>query len=365
MRSDDELAILSLPNETLTTIFECLDRQSLVTLLRVCQRLQAVGERILYENIHIVEDVDCSPPSVFTPYRTIACCDTITRQPHRPSLVRTIHVRWRVARPQRYDILLSHSVIPRLRHVLQLAFHLESLELHLPGFGGRFEEILDGCKFRLRNLSLSGPVDRPIEWYLRTQPAIVHLHLADQHKPLKLAREDLPVLETFRGDPRAAASIIPMRPVHGLALSGYEPNEECLLAFAFASKPIRNLDLGGLAITPMLLMAIAKHLSAIECLRLKLALRHTLHFTFSGMMLLEGLTRVLQRFHRLARLDLSPTIVDGIQSVKTEMDELKLCIAWAGVCSTLRRITFPSGTEWTKACDGVWGTHQVGFVSRK
>ena len=48
-------------------------------------------------------------------------------------------------------------------------------------------------------------------------------------------------------------------------------------------KPVKKLDLSALSVTPMQLLTISKHLTALETLRMRLALRHTLHFTFSGM----------------------------------------------------------------------------------
>jgi hypothetical protein len=132
-------------------------------------------------------------------------------------------------------------------------------------------------------MALSGPVNAPVEWFLRTQPNIIHLHLGDHHLPVHLAPHDLPSLETFRGDAKTAACILPGRPVLGLALNGHEPTEESLIAFAYTSQPIRRLDLGSLSVTPMQLLTVSKHLTALETLRMRLALRHTLHFTFSGM----------------------------------------------------------------------------------
>lgn len=277
-----EQMLLSLPNETLTTVFQYLGQESLITLVGVCRRLQGVGERILYSNV-IISDIADESLSVFTPNKTLSCCTTIARRPHLASVIRSFHVRWNREGRQRFEGRLAFGVIPCLRHVLQLSTQLESLELHLAGFRGSYEEVLEGCAFQLRVLSLSGPTDAPTEWFLHTQPAVLHLHLGDQHQPLRLAPPDLPVLETFRGDPPTAASILASRPVYGLALSGHVPSEECLRAFASASTPIRCLDLASLSITPTHLLNLSKHLTAVECLRMKLALRHTLHFTFSGM----------------------------------------------------------------------------------
>lgn len=276
--------LLALPNETLTTVIEYLGPQSLARLVRVCRRLQGVGERLLYGEISISESVDGDPDAIVTPHQTDGCCTAVRRRPHLALSVKKISIRWiRDRARSHHHLRLAPGVIYGLRTLLQMSVLTESLELHLAGYGGGYAELFDGCGFQLRYLALSGPVNAPVEWFIRNHPGIVHLHLGDHHVPLCLAPDDLPLLETFRGDPQTAASILPGRPVRGLALSGHEPSEQSLIAFAFTKRPIRRLDLSGLSITPNQLLTISKHLTALETLRMRLALRHTLHFTFSGM----------------------------------------------------------------------------------
>lgn len=66
-------------------------------------------------------------------------------------------------------------------------------------------------------------------------------------------------------------------------------------------------------------------------------------------MLLSALTQVLGAFQSLAYLDLSPTSVDGVRGVHNVVEESQLCNVWAGVCPSLQRVRFPSGTEWRRA----------------
>lgn len=68
-------------------------------------------------------------------------------------------------------------------------------------------------------------------------------------------------------------------------------------------------------------------------------------------MLLSALTQVIGAFTQLRNLDLSPTAVDGVITGHNERDERALCGAWAGVAPTLRRVKFPSGTEWERSED--------------
>ena len=282
--------LLSLPNETLHTVFNYLPPPALVSLLQVCRRLHGVVERILYATISINESVDTntarpSPNVIITPHTTLSFCTTVRARSYLLPCIRRLAIRWTRDRARKNEVMnLSSTVIPSLQSVLLSAPNVDSLELHLAGWRGGYEELLRGCSFRLKSLALSGPLNAPVEWFLSSQPGIVYLHLGDHHAPLRdLSPSDLPRLETFRGDALAAASILPGRPVLGLALSGYEPSERSLISFAYTKYPIRCLDLSGLSVTPTQLLTISKHLTALETLRMRLALRHTLHFTFSGM----------------------------------------------------------------------------------
>lgn len=280
----DRAELLSLPNETLITILHYLSPPSLVALIRSCKRLQGVCERLLYSDIDIEESVDGDPQAIVTPFKTDGCCTAVRRRPYLATAIKRISIRWTRDRARsRHQVLLAPGIASSLRCLLHMASYIDTLELHLAGFRGSYREILEGCAFRLRVLALSGPENVEVEWFLQLQSGVAHLHLADQHRPLRLRNFDLPFLESFRGDARAAATIVPGRPIRALALSGHEPTEQSLIACGHSKHPIRRLDLGNLSITPTQLLIISKHLTAPETLRIRLALRHTLHFTFSGM----------------------------------------------------------------------------------
>ena len=82
----------------------------------------------------------------------------------------------------------------------------------------------------------------------------------------------------------AAASLIPGRPVQTLGLVGQEPfvSERDLARLARGSAPVRALDLSAMSVTPTLLRDVSRHLPSVQILRVRLALRHTLHFALSG-----------------------------------------------------------------------------------
>jgi len=68
---------------------------------------------------------------------------------------------------------------------------------------------------------------------------------------------------------------------------------------------------------------------------------------------LTALTTVLAAFYNLRGLDLSPT--SAIQSDgKNAVEEESLCVAWMGACPSLRRVIFPSRTEWSLSEAGTW-----------
>ena len=76
--------------------------------------------------------------------------------------------------------------------------------------------------------------------------------------------------------------------------------------------------------------------------------------------LLTVLTTVLVAFYNLRGLDLSPTNAvvrhtasDG-QQQNDAVEEQHLCITWLGACPSLRRVVFPSQTEWSLSEDGTW-----------
>ena len=78
-----DLQILkSLPNETLTTVFEYLRSDNLVSLTRVCRRFQGISERLLYSNIVITENIHCDSDGYLSPRQTEGCCTAVLLRPY-------------------------------------------------------------------------------------------------------------------------------------------------------------------------------------------------------------------------------------------------------------------------------------------
>lgn len=317
------------------------------------------------------------------PCKTQGLCMAIARRPHLASCVRYLSIRWSCPSSLHSHHTQHHqnramsdgsggertgppTIDPSFAttlHILLVSLsHLKHLELHLSGlpnsrkdFGFSFPSLLEGASFPLRRLSLTcpppplsylpttiysyfstssgaspfpSPVSPPIslESILRSLPTLTHLHLP-AHYPLLvgLTPSDLPVLQSFRGSIRCAASVIPGRPVSDLSLclssdletisglstglgyyggfglphvsypelTGGSPSiEQDPLSFLLlGSSPVRKLDLSAMSVTPTQLLFLSKYFGRdLEVLRMKLALRHTLHFTFSGMVSLLSLS---------------------------------------------------------------------------
>ncbi|KAH9926243.1 uncharacterized protein BXZ73DRAFT_49470 [Epithele typhae] len=386
------MPIPDLPNETLCAIFDLLPPPALASVVRASHRFHLVAERVLYTSIAIADALP-PPPAVPVPYRTAICAATILARPHLGPVVRRLAVRWLPdpALRDRDDALdaLRTAVAPALvalNHALRTLLALEHLDLAF-GLAGALSlaaaarapldarAVLDGCAFpALRAFALSGvgrgslshklyapdPDDAAagaasIAAFLARAPALEELHLHDCYEALALPPAAAPRLQAFRGPALAAAGVLPGRPVRVLALVGHEfVTARDLAGLARASVPVRWLDLGAMGVTPLLLRDVSRHLSAVEVLKVRLALRHTLHHALSGISLLAGLTHVLGAFPALAQLDLSPTAVDGVGRGNA-LEESALCTTWARACPALRAVVFPSRTEWRRAApDDVW-----------
>lgn len=298
-----------LPNEMLATIFENLQPDELVDVISVSQRFRAVAERILYSTIVISDNLPRSSP---LPYKTVSFCESILRRPHLLEFVKKVSIRWQTEDgPKDAYMAFIEPVLNGLNCALRTLIHLESLELALGLSGGTISSrgILNGCRFpALRVFALSGvgrgnlppkshPVPTaPIEWFLSATPSIQHLRLVDCHELLHLQPSDLPSLSTFRGSAPTAASVLPGRPVQMLSLVGDRfITERDLELIASTSTRIRWLDLSSMSVTPLLLRDFSRHLFGVEYLKVKLALRHTLHHALSGIVsssLLCGAPRV-------------------------------------------------------------------------
>lgn len=94
----------------------------------------------------------------------------------------------------------------------------------------------------------------------------------------------LPLLNSFRGSAGAAAILIPNRSIRHLALVGPDSdlNSFNMVRMAKGSVPLKTLDLSAMSVRMVLLQDISLHFGVVSCLRVRLALRHTLHFADSG-----------------------------------------------------------------------------------
>jgi len=356
---------VSLPNEVLYQMFCDLPLSVLALLARVSHRLNAVAEHILYSSISIRDVLSESSPH---PWRTKICCESIIQRSHLVESIRGLHIRWHTdgqSSSAHFDFTFT---LQKLAEAVRTLSSLESLELWLgpanhhsqPSIPHVVEQIIRGSHLpQLISCSLgaewkkgSAIYSSILDNFLGSLPLLQHLKLPDQHAALNVAAGALPVLSSFRGSPIASAYLLPGRPIHYLSLIGedYDVTQEILARFACTTVPLRFLDLSAMSVRPVILRNIATHLPAIDALKIRLALRHTLHYAMSGIRLLTGLSSVLSLFHQLVHLDLSPTSVGGADAEQ----ELGLCNEWSRACPSLEKITFPSHSEWVIGSGRTW-----------
>ncbi|KAF7309815.1 F-box domain-containing protein [Mycena indigotica] len=365
---------MSLPNETLAAIFDSLPPHVLAVISCVSYRFNAVAERLLYASISISDSLSSQSP---LPRRSLRCFRSIRARPHLVETIKRLQIRWQGANNSTYLDLANACV--EVSQTLQTLIYLEGLDVFLgpanrtvigSNSGGihAIEQLLHNCHFpHLRYCSLGAewaksppthPYTHLLPIFLATSvPILRHLRLSDAHSPLNppLPPTALPLLTYFRGSPDTAASILPGRPVTALALIGQDSdvNRENLPRFALTSMPLVMLDLSAMQARPVLLRSIAEYLPQLEHLRVRLALRHTLHYALSGITLLAGLAPVLRDLRHLVVFDLSPTEINAVQQANYA-EEAALCAQWFRECPSLRRILFPSGHEWQYDSQGNW-----------
>lgn len=351
---------LSLPNETLAAICCSLSPSVLTAVARVSRQWRGVAEWLLYSNIFITETLSTSSPF---PYNTLRCCQTIRLHSHLASGLHKLHIRWKSENGAYYEPHFN-IILSNLSQAIGLATNLESLDLHLglpslpehPTSTSFTFPATDACYHSLRRVSLSGIgpfTHNRLTDFLHVLPAARHLRLPDYHDPITLLPQAIPSLISFSGSPRVAAAILPGRPVQSLVLIGqdYIPDLD-LSQMTLTSVPLRHLDLSSMLVTPTLLRNLSRNLNTVESLKVKLALRHTLHF--AGIGLLAALSHLLGAFRNLSTLDLSPTHVD-YTGLSNSSEEFSLCRSWQNACPSLRRVVFPSQTEWTfQEGDNAW-----------
>ncbi|KAG6827152.1 hypothetical protein H0H92_013003 [Tricholoma furcatifolium] len=261
-----------------------------------------------------------------------------------------------------------------LSQALRLLTFLESLELFLGPANlmshsepiHAIEHVIRGTHLpRLRHCSLGADYTKGVQPYtsvlptfLNSTPALRHLKLPDHIWGLNLLPDAVAHLTSFRGSADTAATLLPGRPVRVLSLVGQDSDVTPynLPRMTLTAVPLLVLDLSAMSVRPALLKSLSTHFPSIQRLRVRLALRHTLHYAFSGIRLLAGLSSVLCALQLLEDLDLSPTDVEGIGRANAQ-EELLLVNEWGRASQSLRRVIFPSEGEWARQDGGVW--HQI------
>lgn len=399
--------IENLPNEILTSILSFLPTTSLQQSLLISHRFRALTELLLYASVSIQEAVQLTGSHDGGPYKTWRWCRTILERPHLVHCVKSLTIKWFADHHARHtnqhpyyarpvhpaaaaligDIDLE-PVFIELATILPNLTLLESLELHFPtpvsrntdsetylALGNR---LLRPTSFpNLTHLAISGLIPPPQFFLPASCPSLTTLRIADIHElPYPFPYDALPNLSSFKGSPATAAAILPGRPVRSLGLVGFdhlriaewEGISRVQAIEDQAYHGIETLDLSGMSVTPNLLRDVARWVPTVKALKIRLALRHTLHHALGGIVsasfhhpdirksdnlsaqqaLLTALSPVLLSLANLTILDMSPTT--GASTAQVQ-EELMLCQAWSKCCG-LRKVVFPSGDVWIQPPNG-------------
>lgn len=201
-----------------------------------------------------------------------------------------------------------------INRVLPFFSQLESLDLSLgpanvtlcaDGPRHAIERAIHHCRFpHLHSCSLNTdfvkgcrPYTTELTVFLSSLENLNHLRLGDcQSLPSPMAMGSLLLLKSFRGTPSVAASLLPDRPVQDLGLCGQDTGitAHALLQMQLTTIPLRSLDLSAVSLRPVTLRAVCTAFPHLERIRIRLALRHTLHYALSG---------IVRLFHPLLLLN--------------------------------------------------------------
>ena len=304
----------SLPNEILTGILSFLPTASLQQSLLISHRFRALTELLLYASVFIQEVVQLTGSHDGGPYKTWRWCRTILERPHLTHYVKSLTIKWfadhhtRHSRPAHptfspsiQDIDLE-PVFVELATILPNLSLLESLELHLPTLPSRHPDsetrlalgnrLLRRTSFpNLSYLAVSGLLPPPQFFLPSSCPSLTTLRFTDIHElPYQFPYDALPKLSNFKGSPATAAAILPGRPVRSLSLVGFEylrvaeweGISRVQSPVSSTYHGIETLDLSGMSVTPNLLRDVARWIPTVRDLKIRLALRHTLHHALGG-----------------------------------------------------------------------------------
>lgn len=316
--------IESLPNEIISSILSSLPTLALQQTLLTSHRFRSLSELALYSSVNIQESVILTGTQDGGPYKTWRWCRTILERPHLVDFVRNLSIKWFTdhhrphhlptndhpyfpgGQPQATAALVEEidlePVFVELATIVPSLVLLESLELHLTTPSASSDDdprlslgsrLLCSTSFpNLSQITLTGIIPPP-EFFLPTSvPNLSILRLTDIHElPYPFPTLAVPHLNTFRGSPAAAASILPDRPIKTLSLVGYEYLKVTEWQGISRVQPapsfpgdegIETLDLSSMSVTPTLLRDVAKWIPTVRVLKVRLALRHTLHHAFGG-----------------------------------------------------------------------------------
>jgi hypothetical protein len=252
------MSLHALPAELLLAIALALPQHALAALARASSRVCPVAQRVLYRHV-----------AASAPSRNLSVVALLARKPHIARHVRSFYIALDAVSP-----LFSrfYSMLARAVHNMS-----ELHSLHLLVDASASWVLRDACARpaypNLVHLTCTFPFDDHVVRFLHKTPSLLELEV--DSIPTVLASSspapDLPVtwiphLEQFIGSSRAAALIVPGRPVRSIHLNGTLAEDDVPL-LARSTAPVLVLGAATHSSPVSFLQALHRHLPHLAYLR--------------------------------------------------------------------------------------------------
>ena len=230
-------------------ILQLVSRSDLCSFVLVSRRAQEIAQSILYRHLYFKAD----------PVRTLLLYSTLIARHDLAALVLSVDISTPSYRPEGLKLLLEMDnttlkVIPLLVNLGELT--ILSFHSHLRGHPlcpNEMLQTLAALPLPLRKLDYTGITKGATELGILIQrfPTITHLRLPpmmDNVEEITKYEGCIPDLDTFGGEPKAAARIVPGRPVVSVTLNATSPtfvdeHDEVFRALSQSKRRVRHLSL--------------------------------------------------------------------------------------------------------------------------
>ncbi|KAI9574922.1 hypothetical protein HD554DRAFT_121746 [Boletus coccyginus] len=243
------MSLHALPPELLLATADLLPKHALTALARASSLLCPVAQRVLYRH------VSASPAS-----RSLALVPLLARNPHIARHVRSFY------------IALDPAAAVFARFYTTLASALRNMaelhSLHLLLDASVSWVLRDAACHSLVHLTCTFSLDHHVVRFLENTPSLLELEV-DSVPTLvpSLPATLIPCLEQFIGSSRAAALVVPGRPVRSIHLDGSTLAEDDVVLLARSTAPVLVLGAVTNSSPVSFLQLLHRHLPHLAYLR--------------------------------------------------------------------------------------------------